>query len=889
MKHSQTTVRAIIITPSTLVRHFTFSQIRSCELVVFGCCLFVGVGCLLVRLYAFDFHTLENNINTSSSTLVVSHDLLRSITSSRNRHPQSCLSNLLNVTTFGLVMTSITSEQSTVRRSSRDNQIDGRASRSRQNSIEQDEQKIAHVGNNENKFSLKHESEQEQKQSTDNSTDQPSSTFRSNHDLLKHDDNYSDEDEELSTESPTNTSNKRSVSASSKRDGAGSSCHQCKSAKDPSMLLFCSSPAEKGHRKRKCRKKYCESCLKRSYPAGIGEPKQSNSCVLKSDSDPTAWTCPSCLGICVCAACCRLSTGAGRESVMDGINALHGLPAPVLSFLGIRSEKLAEIQMLLSNQPGTPAHPLGPLEDSNQTKLTQIINSVHAHDQALAQSVNQTLPPQLMMSNQYEPNMSYQQAELARDMIAEQVQTHLLHQAVHSSMLAESLHQSLAHQSACQSNTRMSVGPNTPASRVVAEIDLTDTPLQQSMPQPVSISPLQSSNHHALHISPLQHVRNQSYHSTSGSANGSPSSIATTNSMHSQPISPASLSQTLHESSNQNYALISSNPTSENYGLRRHGHSNHSVMNQPQSQYSQQAVFNDHQQWSANDIENESRRLAAQSINHPSNQSMNDTIMNMMAVRSLNEFDQSCNPLMSQSTYQVETRKRAHSACMSDVTDDQLTNQPVSARQRVSPPGLPRSINSSSGQPRKRSADQHTYHHSTPGHSRHLSQEQLEWEMTRQMQEHSLNQSVNPTNYNFSPSMNPSSNHSIAQSVAPYDINYSETRRRYSRVQPFDLEQQLVNQSMYMMDQQSAIQSLSVMDQAAIEQNMSNQSINHAYTQSPYNQAVSHYDAPANHQADVMRPVMEAETMILQCRQIQHYQQQVLNQAQSAPQTFNQF
>ena len=45
-----------------------------------------------------------------------------------------------------------------------------------------------------------------------------------------------------------------------------SSCHQCKTTKVPTRLMFCTKLPEKGKSKRKCRKKYCYACLKRSYP-----------------------------------------------------------------------------------------------------------------------------------------------------------------------------------------------------------------------------------------------------------------------------------------------------------------------------------------------------------------------------------------------------------------------------------------------------------------------------------------------------------------------------------------------------------------------------------------------------------------------------------------------
>ena len=51
--------------------------------------------------------------------------------------------------------------------------------------------------------------------------------------------------------------------------GQGVSCHQCKTNKDPATLLFCANREEKGVRRRRCRKKYCESCLRRSYPLHV--------------------------------------------------------------------------------------------------------------------------------------------------------------------------------------------------------------------------------------------------------------------------------------------------------------------------------------------------------------------------------------------------------------------------------------------------------------------------------------------------------------------------------------------------------------------------------------------------------------------------------------------
>lgn len=55
------------------------------------------------------------------------------------------------------------------------------------------------------------------------------------------------------------------------KTGHGSSCHQCKTTKDAQFLFFCTNKAEKGVRKRRCRKKYCESCLKRSYSKEVNQ------------------------------------------------------------------------------------------------------------------------------------------------------------------------------------------------------------------------------------------------------------------------------------------------------------------------------------------------------------------------------------------------------------------------------------------------------------------------------------------------------------------------------------------------------------------------------------------------------------------------------------------
>ena len=87
------------------------------------------------------------------------------------------------------------------------------------------------------------------------------------------------------------------------------SCHQCKTTRDSKLLLCCTSKAEKGKRKRKCRKKYCAACLTRTYAQVMS---------AMTPADISRWQCPACVGICTCAACQR----RGKETALENV----GLP-----------------------------------------------------------------------------------------------------------------------------------------------------------------------------------------------------------------------------------------------------------------------------------------------------------------------------------------------------------------------------------------------------------------------------------------------------------------------------------------------------------------------------------------------------------------------------------
>jgi len=81
------------------------------------------------------------------------------------------------------------------------------------------------------------------------------------------------------------------------KKSSGSSCHQCKNRRESRHLNFCRNrtrSANDDKKKKICRKKFCDHCIiKFNYQARL-PPKNSRD-----------WECPSCLGICVCAACRR--------------------------------------------------------------------------------------------------------------------------------------------------------------------------------------------------------------------------------------------------------------------------------------------------------------------------------------------------------------------------------------------------------------------------------------------------------------------------------------------------------------------------------------------------------------------------------------------------------
>ena len=81
------------------------------------------------------------------------------------------------------------------------------------------------------------------------------------------------------------------------RGKRGFSCHQCKTSKDVKQLMICKSHILHPQSKRVCHKKYCLTCLQWCY--------MMNDFEAMTQEFKNKWLCPSCYGVCTCAACKR--------------------------------------------------------------------------------------------------------------------------------------------------------------------------------------------------------------------------------------------------------------------------------------------------------------------------------------------------------------------------------------------------------------------------------------------------------------------------------------------------------------------------------------------------------------------------------------------------------
>ncbi|MES1908294.1 MAG: hypothetical protein MHM6MM_001254 [Cercozoa sp. M6MM] len=97
----------------------------------------------------------------------------------------------------------------------------------------------------------------------------------------------------------------------------GSSCHQCKLHRDEHELLFCNrlNHHETGG-KRRCRKKYCLSCLRQYYGVTMAQRKFAAARTAQKERKPVLWTCIACEGKCRCARCQR---ARGNEADIEQV------------------------------------------------------------------------------------------------------------------------------------------------------------------------------------------------------------------------------------------------------------------------------------------------------------------------------------------------------------------------------------------------------------------------------------------------------------------------------------------------------------------------------------------------------------------------------------------
>ena len=177
--------------------------------------------------------------------------------------------------------------------------------------------------------------------------------------------------------------------ARSVKQSAGVSCHQCKTTKMTHELHFCTSHmlVSKKGRRRKCRKKYCETsdhcqphlstspatpsssptltsspccpcllsrvrrCLRRSYTPSVMESAVSN---------PKEWPCPSCLQLCICAACHRQDGGESEEEEGESVDTQSVGSSGTRKSASVTGGSSVANGGVKLEAPATPVQPLPP-------------------------------------------------------------------------------------------------------------------------------------------------------------------------------------------------------------------------------------------------------------------------------------------------------------------------------------------------------------------------------------------------------------------------------------------------------------------------------------------------------------------------------------------------
>ena len=153
-------------------------------------------------------------------------------------------------------------------------------------------------------------------------------------------------------------------------------------------MLSCRSRPSPLRRSRQCRKKYCATCLLRTYGLDLT--------ALTAD-ELKAWVCPACVDSCCCAACKR----SKEKSYAEHLNATH--PAAVISAGGVlqRGESGgAGLTSLLLLGGGEQQQLTSAVSSPSQSALVQQIQQLQQIQQM--QQLHQTLQLLQTLANQNE-------------------------------------------------------------------------------------------------------------------------------------------------------------------------------------------------------------------------------------------------------------------------------------------------------------------------------------------------------------------------------------------------------------------------------------------------------------------------------------------------------
>ena len=343
-----------------------------------------------------------------------------------------------------------------------------------------------------------------------------------------------------------------------KNSSQGVSCHQCKTNKQTFELHFCSSQTLVSwkDRQRKCRKKYCETCLRRSYPPVVLEA---------AHKDSKLWPCPSCLGLCICAACTQ---SGGLDHADNGDSETEGDHVSVANSESRRSFSKSRIPCSLAS--ASPAAQLRRWQSKQPKrkalKMRTAIAQLTASDVS-DQASNQLTSPQSATSKQQQQQQQQQQAinaervhlDEAATMLAQQPRLKLSASSPSLSWtLAELQHQQQPlrtnHSSRTTTSGSSSLSSNTPPPPW-AQTSSSSFPLS---PQPSPLSDFSPS------ISDLDTTQFESSSSLS-SASNSPTASNNSSPINAAAILSAKRPRIRRDSSNGS-SLTSSLPSSPSHG-----------------------------------------------------------------------------------------------------------------------------------------------------------------------------------------------------------------------------------------------------------------------------------------------------------------------------------